>query len=223
MTSHSTRSRGWARRLVAEDARPAQLPAAALVAVLAACSAPSTRACHRALAKTSAALRGSRTGGESRPTAPPSSTAPAAHERASKPNSTSATRRRRRLDGATAVTRSAADDRRQRAAPVVVRCATAPSSQGQNSGEAPGGCRRYRRCIRAQPASQRGVLSEAGAGRLQHPGADREKDAAYASCKADLYRARGLAVPDDVAAARARRICAPPVRFDSRVFFFFFF
>ncbi|WP_398493351.1 hypothetical protein [Variovorax sp.] len=107
---------------------------------------------------------------------------------------------------ATAVTQIAADDRRQRSAPVVVRVRDCTRDAGGSSGGAAGAAAAGTDAGAADAGTASGVLSEAGAGRLADALTAIEKGAAaYASCKADLFRARGLPVPADVAAAVADR------------------
>jgi hypothetical protein len=95
-----------------------------------------------------------------------------------------------------AVAKIAADDRRQRAAPVVVRVQHCTSDAGSGSGSAAGATAAGADAGAADAGSASGVLSEAGAGRLADAlTAIETMGAAYASCKADTYRLRGLPVP----------------------------
>lgn len=107
---------------------------------------------------------------------------------------------------AKAVTQIAADDRRQRSAPVVVRVRDCTRDAGSGGGGTAGAAAAGTEAGAADAGTASGVLSEVGAGRLADALTAIEKGAAaYASCKADLFRARGLPVPDDVSAALADR------------------
>ena len=97
---------------------------------------------------------------------------------------------------ATAVTKIAADDRRQRSAPVVVRVRDCASDAGGSGRGAAGAAAAGTDARAADAGTASGVLSEAGAGRLADALTAIERmGAAYASCKADTYRLRGLSVP----------------------------
>lgn len=96
-----------------------------------------------------------------------------------------------------AVGQIAADDKRQRAAPVRVRVHDCTRDARSGGGRAAGQATAAAGLGAADAGPASGVLPEAAAGRF----ADAVKEietmsAAYASCRAELYGAKGLPVPE---------------------------
>ncbi|WP_208511117.1 hypothetical protein [Variovorax paradoxus] len=104
-----------------------------------------------------------------------------------------------KIDGK-AVAQIGADDKQQRAAPVRVRVLDCARDAGSGRGGSASGAAGPAEAGAGDASAASGVLSKAAARRL----ADalrliENENAAYASCKADSYRLRGLPMPDDIA------------------------
>jgi len=94
-----------------------------------------------------------------------------------------------------AVTQIAADDRQQRSVPVRVRVHNCTRVAGSGGGRAPGEATAAAGAGAEDAGSASGVLSKEGARRLADALTEVEgMNAAYASCRADLYSKSGLPV-----------------------------
>ena len=95
-----------------------------------------------------------------------------------------------------AVTQITADDRRQRSTPVVVRVRNCSCDARRGGGGAPGADPARPDAGAADTGAASGLLSEAGARRLADALTEIERtSAAYSSCRADAYSARGQPPP----------------------------